>query len=207
MTDRPWSIEWTEAGSTRRFELRGVLAIGRAEGIAIRVADPYISRQHCVISLVDGRPVVDATGSLNRIRVAGDDFSTVTLSEGDVFVLGKTAFRVGRAAADTTTLILRTPTARLLLRRSTRELLDHEGTLIAQFSVAEFAAFEATAARYPDAASHAEVAQAVWGSLGYDQYQIHRLMQRVRQRLGDAGDLLENVRGAGYRLGAAVEAL
>lgn len=202
-----WCVEWSEAGWTKRALIADALTIGRSDDASIRVNDPYVSRRHCTIRLVDGTPVAEAAESLNRIRVAGEDFASVKLGEGDVFVLGRTAFIVRRVHGDETTQLLRDEGKRFHLRASTRELLDHEGTLIAQFSASEFAALDATVRRYPDAASHSDIARAVWGELGYDPYQIHRLMQRVRQRLGNASHLLENVRGAGYRLSAPIETL
>lgn len=196
----PWLIDWRDGNTTHRIEIRGVLTIGRDDTASIRVSDPYVSRRHCTVSVVNGRPLVDAGGSLNRVRVRGSDFSQVALDEGDVFVLGKTSFRVHRGGDERTTILLRDTSPRLLLRQSTRELFDHESTLIAKFSLSEYAAFECTASSFPNAASYDDIAQAVWQGLGYDPYQIHRLMQRIRQRLGNTSHVLANVRGTGYRL-------
>jgi len=196
----PWFVDWRDVTATHRMEINGVLTIGRGRDASIRVADPYVSRLHCAITVVNGYPLVDAGGSLNRVRVRGEDFSRVALDEGDVFILGKTSFREHRGGDEHTTILLKDTNARFALRRSTRELLDHEATLIAKLSVSEYAAFERVASSFPDAASYDDIAQAVWRGLGYDPYQIHRLMQRIRQRLGNNSYLLANVRGAGYRV-------
>ena len=136
--------------------------------------------------------------------------AAASLDSGDLCMVGNTTLRVvGTEAADTqeTLRLAGRPSApMLLLRASTRELVDPEGTLVAQFSTAEFLAFQKLAQRHPDAANHQELGAAVWGGLGFDQYQLHRLMQRLRQRLGESGGILENVRGAGYRLRLNVEA-
>ena len=77
--------------------------------------------------------------------------------------------------------------------------------VVARFAPAEFAAVELLASLEPEAASHGDLGRVIWGGIGFDQYQIHRLMQRIRQRLGSEAGLLENVRGAGYRLTAPIE--
>jgi len=128
--------------------------------------------------------------------------SHVVVANGDSFTLGQTTFRVVAPDADDrqTLRLPRRETASLVFRASTRELLDGEGTLIAQFSEQEARAVQMLIARYPDAASHRDLGLAIWEGLGYDQYLLHRLMQRVRQRAGAERRLVENVRGAGYRL-------
>jgi len=51
-------------------------------------------------------------------------------------------------------------------------------------------------ARYPDAADHSTIACAIWGEPDYPRYLIHRLMQRLRDRLGELRRPIENVRGS-----------
>lgn len=92
----------------------------------------------------------------------------------------------------------------MVFRVSSRELSTDAGHLVAQFSSAEAQAFEAVACAFPQVASHDDVGVAVWGPRAYDRYQVHRLMQRVRLRMGDWGTSLSNIRGAGYRLSVDV---
>lgn len=162
--------------------------------------DPYVSRSHCTVEVYGTYAVVDASGSLNQIRVNGNDVEVATLASGDAWIVGHTTLRV--VAADDrgcdTTLKLDARTT------STRELVGPNGMPLLQFSPSECLAFEVLARKFPDAASHAELGSHIWGGLGYDQYQLHRLMQRIRQRLGSNGEVLENVRGAGYHLSVAV---
>lgn len=199
-TEKRWWLEWTEAGVSRRLPVDRRLRIGRSAAADVVLADPYSSRDHCTIEVVDGVPTVDARGSTNHVRIDGKELDVGSVKDGDGFVVGRTHFRVTSEASDGTTWILNEEPLRLFLRRSTRELVDDEGTLVARFSGSEYAIVETLATHFPDAAPHEALAQAVWGEMGYDQYLIHRLLQRVRQRLGDRADLLENVRGAGYRL-------
>jgi hypothetical protein len=197
-----WSVEWETGGGQRRHVvLDRLLRVGRAVSMDIVLDDPFASREHCTIRLIDNRPFVDASGSLNHVEVGGQPVETAWLSPGESFIAGRTALvvRLARPTADAT-WVLRRERPQLSLRRSTRELRQGDGAVLVRFSAAEYAALAALASRYPDAADHAEIGRAVWGDYPYDQYQIHRLFQRIRQRLAAHGDLIENVRGAGYRL-------
>lgn len=185
-----------------------LLTVGRSRTCDITLDDPYVSRVHCTIEPAASHVLVDATRALNHIRVDGRDVEAATLAPGDVWQVGNTTMRVAavRRAEDETTLRLEGGPARpsMVLRRSTRELIGPSGSPILRFSPSEGVAFEVLARKFPDAASHNELGKAIWSGMGYDQYQLHRLMQRIRQRLGSDGDILENVRGSGYRLLVAV---
>jgi DNA-binding response OmpR family regulator len=174
----------------------------------IMLDDPYVSRDHCVLIRADGHVQVVTTRGRNHILVSGREVDAAMLAPGEAFIVGQTTVRVRRVVGneDDETLPLGQDHTLLTLRRSTRELVTCDGALIAQFSASEFSVFELLARCYPDAASHARVGEAVWRDVGYDQYQIHRLIQRIRRRLGDWEGLLENVRGAGYRLRRPVDA-
>lgn len=203
-----WFVEWQEHGELRRVPLERRLLIGRSRECDITLDDPYVSRAHCTIEVNGSHALVDATRALNQIRVNGRDVEAAAIAPGDGWIVGTTPMRVVGPASggQETTLKLDGGRVRpaLVLRCSTRELIGPGGSAIVQFSPSECAAFEVLARRYPDAASHDELGEGIWRGMGFDQYQLHRLMQRIRQRLGTHGDLLENVRGAGYRLKAPV---
>jgi len=170
------------------------------------VDDPYVSRVHCTVEVQGDAVIIDARRALNLIRVSGRDVEVARLRPGALCLVGNTAIRVvgPTRANEADTLKLVAPVdSGLVLRRATRELLDGE-IAVARFSAAEFAAVEVIAQRYPGTATHSELGTAIWDGMGYDHYQIHRLMQRVRQRMGVLGSALENVRGLGYRLQVAV---
>ncbi|MCC6267979.1 MAG: FHA domain-containing protein [Dehalococcoidia bacterium] len=203
-----WFVEWRERDELRRLPLDRPLSVGRSRSCDITLDDPYVSRVHCTIEPGTNHILVDATRALNHIRVGGRDVEAATLAPGDIWQVGNTTMRVAATSrtGDETTLRLEGGGARpaMVLRRSTRELIGPSGSPVLRFSPSEGAAFEVLARKYPDAASHNELGQAIWNGLGFDQYQLHRLMQRIRQRLGENGEILENVRGAGYRLRVAV---
>ena len=196
-----WRVEWESDGRHNRMPLSDTLTVGRSPAMDIVINDPYVSRQHCVITLKDGRPWVDARKSLNRVRFRGREIELAVLEPNDAFQVGSTELLVtaGTSAGDAT-LLLHPASTRLYLRVSIRELRDADETLIARLSASECRLMEALAARYPDAASHETLGRAVWGEDAYDRYLIHRLVQRIRTRLGDRAAIIDNVRGGGYRL-------
>ena len=196
-----WYVEWREHGEIQRAELNRRLTIGRSSACDITLDDPYVSRSHCTIEPNGDFAVVDASSALNQIRVDGRDVDVASLGNGDAWMVGNTVMRVvvaGRSDEDTT-LRLQGARPSFVLRCSTRELIAPGGRVL-QFSPSEFQAFEVLARCYPDAAGHNQLGAAVWAGLGFDQYQLHRLMQLIRRRVAEHGELVKAVRGSGYRL-------
>jgi predicted component of type VI protein secretion system len=203
-----WWVEWHSGGEPRRVVLNGRLRLGRSAQADIVIEDPYVSREHCTLEVQDGGVLVDASRSVNRIRVNGREMECVHFAQAASFVVGGTSVEVRPiAVSDETTLYMTRPAPTLTFRRSTRELLAPEGTVIVQLSTHEAAALDAIASKFPDAADHDTIAAATWGEPDYPRYLIHRLMQRLRERLGDHADLVENVRGAGYRIRSPLDLL
>jgi hypothetical protein len=201
-----WWVEWRTGGEQRRTLLAGRLTVGRSTSTDVVIDDPYVSRRHCILEVEAGGVRVDASGSLNRIWVGDGDFDCVLLQEAGAFRIGETTIALRPVSPnEDSTLHLSQRRPALILRRSTRELMAPDGTVIAQLSASEEAALYEIAIRYPDAADHDTLGRAIWGKDAFDRYLIHRLVQRLRERMGDCGDLIENVRGAGYRLRAPVD--
>lgn len=200
MTGERWYVEWRAGGNPERRLIDGQIVIGRSLVNDVVLDDPYVSRTHCTLELRDGRPFVDATRSLNRVLVDGTEVGYSRLASGQRFRVGNTTLVVVSSGSENDRPTLKLKSTNLILRASTRELVDPAGISVARFSQSEYWAFEALVIRHPHAASHRELGEAVWGQTGWDQYQLHRLLQRVRQRLGEAANLVENVRAAGYRL-------
>jgi DNA-binding winged helix-turn-helix (wHTH) protein len=172
--------------------------------------DPYVSRRHCIIRPGGARLVVELCPEARNLLIVGEaEVSQAIFMERGSFVVGTTvvnAWNVDLIEEEPThELPRKSKRADFVLVSSTRELVDRAGTLLARFSASEFVAFSTLARRYPDAADHRALGKAVWGDVGYDQYQLHRLLQRIRVRLGDVSSILENVRGAGYRLRQPVD--
>ncbi len=173
----------------------------------IVIDDPFASREHCVVELIEGTPTLVDSDSRNGIRLGDHRVKRARLAAGDRITLGTTAIwvRGPGSLAEATTRTLHPSASNLTYRPSTRELLNRDGGILAAFSPNEAAAFEALARVSPDALSHEEIGFAVWEGDGFDQYQIHRLIQRVRRRLGAHAGLVQNVRGSGYGLAEPIE--
>ena len=74
------------------------LRIGRDPACDVVLADPTVSRQHALVSLVAGRPFVDASASRNGIRVERARADRIALSPGQAFAVGDALFRVVEGA-------------------------------------------------------------------------------------------------------------
>lgn len=70
----------------------GDTIIGRDPGVAIRIDSLDVSRRHALISVRDGRAVIEDLGSKNGTVVAGRRIEVPTeLASGDRIVIGRTA--------------------------------------------------------------------------------------------------------------------
>jgi len=87
-------LEWDRAGVRSRLPLDRSLTIGREAGCDVRIQEPTVSRHHATVSISAGRPLVDATGSTNGIRLERGRADRVALSLGQPFQLGSATFRV-----------------------------------------------------------------------------------------------------------------
>lgn len=205
-----WWVEWQDERGPQRALISKRSTLGRARQSDIVIGDPYVSRSHCVLEPRPEGLFVDARQSLNHVESGGKQVEAVLLGAGGRFMVGKTVLRVaGRESSDdeSTLELDKHAPAVLVLRASTRELLDVEGTLMAQFAPMEFRAFLVLARAYPHAVPNNVLGNAIWGEGQFDVFQLHRLLQRVRARLDRAGGLVENVRGAGYRVQLRIDVL
>jgi CheY-like chemotaxis protein len=75
------------------FPIIGKLSIGREEGSDIQLLDPSISKQHALVYLVEGQPVVKDLASLNGTFVNGERVGKAGLRGGDTIRVGNTSIR------------------------------------------------------------------------------------------------------------------
>jgi two-component system alkaline phosphatase synthesis response regulator PhoP len=78
------------------FRLTDQVSIGRDAGNDIEVSDPSVSKQHALVYLVDGEPVVKDVASLNGTFVNGEQISKAVLRDGDTIKVGNTIIRFVR---------------------------------------------------------------------------------------------------------------
>jgi pSer/pThr/pTyr-binding forkhead associated (FHA) protein len=86
----------------RRFEVTGVLVLGRDPSAGIVIADPEVSRRHASLTLTGDELEVEDLGSRNGTWVSGERIDARRkLSEGDKLRVGKTVLKVAGPSADT----------------------------------------------------------------------------------------------------------
>ena len=93
-------LEWNRAGVRSRLPLNRPLTIGRDPSCDVRLPEPTVSRRHALVSIVGGRPLVDASMSMNGISLDCGRANHAALGIGQTFAIGATVFRlVGGPAA------------------------------------------------------------------------------------------------------------
>ncbi len=77
------------------FELKPVTRIGRAASNAVQIDDTFVSADHALLTLRDGRWWLEDQGSKNGTLLNGVPISQVTIvTDGDVIEIGNRAFRL-----------------------------------------------------------------------------------------------------------------
>jgi len=76
------------------FTLDETTSVGRSEDRTIFLVDPSVSRNHAVIAIEEGVPVVLDMGSRNGTFVNGDRVRSQSLSPGDLVNFGNTQMRL-----------------------------------------------------------------------------------------------------------------
>lgn len=76
------------------YEIDRPVSVGRSEERAIFLVDPSVSRNHAVVAVEEGVPVVLDMGSRNGTYVNGERVRSQTLSPGDVVHFGNTQMRL-----------------------------------------------------------------------------------------------------------------
>ena len=87
-------LEWERAGTRSIKPLDRWLMIGRDAAADICLDDTTVSLRHAVVSVIDGLPVIAATGSTNGIELERGRTDRAALSLGQSFRIGLTTFRV-----------------------------------------------------------------------------------------------------------------
>jgi CheY-like chemotaxis protein/CRP-like cAMP-binding protein len=76
------------------FPVTGKVSIGREEGSDIELSDPSVSKQHALIYMVEGQPVVKDLASLNGTFVNGERVGKAGLRGGEIIRVGNTTIRI-----------------------------------------------------------------------------------------------------------------
>jgi hypothetical protein len=178
--------------------------IGRGPSSDILLQDGYASRAHCWIEPHGDTWWLRDLGSKNGTligtsRVQGQQ----PLRDGDVIVIGATQIRFSDPAETHTYSAPIAIRRRLMIDIPARDVLIDGTRLDPPLSPKQWALMETLWQRRGDVVSKDDIASAVWPEADgviYD-YQIDKLVSRLRARLGEMGDLLvETIWGFGYKL-------
>jgi len=92
-------------GIPRRVPLEeGTITLGRSRGCHVKLDDPHLSRQHCALTVDEGRIVVADLGSSNGTFVGGESVEVRDLCHGDVIELGSVCLLPVTSETDLTRL-------------------------------------------------------------------------------------------------------
>ena len=89
------ALLWDDVHGRRTLPVSSPVTIGRTPENTIQVNAPGISRRHAVVSPAGNAVSVDATGSTNGIRIAGQRVASATVRAGESFEVGPVRFGVG----------------------------------------------------------------------------------------------------------------
>jgi hypothetical protein len=79
--------------SEKAFPIEGQVTVGRAQENDIHLTDPSVSRQHAVVYLSEGKPIVEDLESSNGTFVNEEEVKKAFLKSGDTVRMGKAALQ------------------------------------------------------------------------------------------------------------------
>ena len=88
---------------------------------------------------------------------------------------------------------------------STRQVWINGAQLDTRLSIQEFQLLLLLSAQSGRVFPRDELAMAIWGEGRYDYNMLHRLVHRLKQKLGSHREMLRSVGGVGYILGDSTE--
>jgi hypothetical protein len=198
-------ITGANAGQVLVLEGKPIL-IGRDPDCDLVLADGYASRQHCWIEQREGAWWVRDLGSKNGTWVGQEQvFQEQPLQDGDLLLVGHSQLRLeapdGTLTYEAVPVVV--PSHSMSLMPEARQVLIDEELVEPPLSPKQWTLLAFLYDRQGQVVTKDEIARIVWpeaeGAI-YD-YQIDKLVSRLRARLGPAGeDLIETHWGVGYML-------
>jgi hypothetical protein len=192
------------SGSRREVRLgSGVVTIGRSPDCSIVLDFNYISRVHARIERIDPAYVVTDSGSTNGTFVNGERIGAPQrLTSGDFIAVADVSITFLDSDDDEVTHTLKMPDdCPVRCDPLTREIWIDDAKIELRLSVQEFELMLILCNRYGTVCPRHELAMAIWGEGKYDFNMLHRLVHRLKQKLGNHQGLLQTVPGVGYALG------
>ena len=193
-------------GRQYHFPLLGEHAIiGRSDDCDIVLDYDYVSRQHAKIERQREMYSVADLGSRNGTWVNGRPISQVQhLAEGDEIKIGDVILKFGDAGAGLlTTAPFRVENVRSpIVCDAATYTVTIEGTALStRLSLQEFDLLSTLASRYGEVLTRDQLGSALWGKGNFDYNLLHRLVHRLKDKLGEEyGTWVQNIPGRGYKL-------
>jgi len=197
-------------GQRHDFPLdRPAIVIGRSQECDLVLDYPYISRRHTRIERNRDEYTVIDSGSTNGTHVNGRRVNEMqVLSTGDEIALGEiTITFFDSAVGEATTTFFRPIAADSPIRcdSSSWQVWIGESLLETKLSLQEFELLSLLTSRYGKVSTRDELGTAIWGRGNYDYNMLHRLVHRLKEKLGaEYGALIVSVPGRGYKASLAV---
>lgn len=184
------------------------IIVGRGGDCDITLQDHYASRYHCWIEQQnDATWWVRDLGSKNGTLLNGQHVEGMAeLSDGATISIGRSQLRFTDPLDPQTKTyqLLTTQQAPRLNIDLTRRMVEIDGVLLdPPLSRKQWLLLSLLSAHRGEAVAKAKIADAVWPEArgAIFDYQIDKLVSRLRTRLGDPGDqIIETIWGVGYRL-------
>lgn len=202
-------VAHAETGHTSYHTCDATVIVGRAEDAQVRLADPFVSRQHIRITAeLDGFHVADL-GSLNGSIVRGTkvDAAGMRLSWNDTITIGPYVLSFEAPDKATAPAGPKWATGSGLLRvrldRGRRELLVLGRPVLETLSQHELTLLDLLDNETHAVVSRSAIGDALWGEGQWDVYMLHNVISRLRRRLTAAGvteEMIITAPGQGYRL-------
>lgn len=184
----------------RRHRLGAATVIGRAPECDVVLTSTHVSRRHAEVTWNGERFQIADLGSLNGTKVGSEAIDAPqALASGDTIQLADCTFRFEMGVGIETQVFF-PQRRRLVINRATHEVgMDGEHV---DLTPKEFLLLALLDAEAPAVVEYAKIAAEVWPELEgqVPEDNIVQVVARLRRKLGDAGDLIANVRGFGYRL-------
>ena len=187
-----------------------VTTLGRSSACDLVLDYNYVSRQHARLEKTKDGYLIEDGGSTNGTFVNGRRISgQQMLASGDQIDIGELSLTFYDASAkDTAATLFRPMPSDSPIRcdSASWEVWVDDRKVDARLSLQEFELLSLLTSRYGRLCTREELGTAIWGRGNYDLNMLHRLVHRLKQKLGQELDVMVvSVAGKGYKLQAPDE--
>lgn len=192
-------------GQGHEFPLTSpVTTIGRGRGCDLVLDYGFVSRLHARLEQADDACTIvdcDSTNGtyLNGRRIEGAQ----PLAPGDRIAIGDVSIAFLDSSSEEATTSFRTMPAGCPVRCDSAlwQVWIGDRQLEARLSLQEFELLSLLASRYGMVCARGELGDAIWGRDNFDYNMLHRLVNRLKRKLGPQHTrLIVSVPGRGYRI-------